>query len=148
MITYQEEDVDGFRNEVKPLLDAYYDALIVEHDLPFEPDYAAYVDAQERGHMVCISCRDDGKLVGLTCFFIQPYLYSHRYLIATEDLFYIDPEYRKGWAGIRMLKEAEKVLKSRGVGIINVVCKAHQDKTPLYERLGYGYTEKHFSKRV
>lgn len=146
MITYQEEDVDCFRTEVRPLLGAYYDALIVEHDLPFEPDYNAYVDAQERGHMVCVSCRDDGKLIGLICFFIHPYLYSQRYVLAIEDLFYVDQAYRKGWIGIRLLKYAEKVLKSRGVDIINVVCKAHQDKSSLYERLGYKHTEKHFSK--
>ena len=148
MITYQEEDPRDFLEEIKPIFDIYYADLIPEHQLPFEPNYKQYLDAYDSGSFVCVTCRDDGKLVGIAAFFMLPYLYSWRHRIAIEDLYYISESHRKGTIGIRLLKEAEKVLKFNGVSIINVVCKAHQDRTALYERLGYRYTEKHFSKMV
>ena len=148
MITYQEEDPRDFLDEAKPILDTYYAELIPEHSLPFEPNFDQYFSAYDMGNFVCVTCRDDGKLIGLTAFFLLPYLYSRQHRIAIEDLYYLAEPYRKGTTGIRLLKEAEKVLKFHGTTIVNVVCKAHQDKTALYERLGYRYTEKHFSKLV
>ena len=148
MITYQEEDAETFRGDVEPLLTAYYDETIVDLGLKFDADFAAYIDANERGRMVCIGARDDGKVIGIACFFITPYLYSRNYILAIQDLLYIVPEYRKGWTGIRLIKTAEKLLKSRGVGMIDLVCRPHMDNTSLYERLGYKYAEKRFSKLV
>lgn len=148
MITYQEEDPRDFLDEAKPILDAYYKDLIPEHSLPFEPNLEQYFNAYDCGNLVCITCRDDGKLVGVSAFFLLPYLYSRLHRIAIEDLYYVCESHRKGSIGIRLLKEAEKVLKFNGASIINVVSKAHQDRTTLYERLGYRYTEKHFSKQV
>lgn len=148
MITYQEEALDEFLEEAKPILEVYYRDLVPEHELPFDPNYGEYLRAQDFGNLACVTCRSDGKLVGFVMFFMLPYLYSKKERIAIEDWYYLDEHYRKGMTGIRLLKEAEKVLKSYGVGIINIVCKAHQDRTTLYERLGYTYTEKHFSKQV
>ena len=87
-------------------------------------------------------------VVGIACFFLTPYLYSRNYIMAVQDLLYIAPEYRRGWIGIRLIKESEKLLKSRGVGIIDLACRPHVDNTTLYERLGYKYAEKRFSKLV
>jgi len=148
MITYQEEQFGDFYEEAEPIFATYYKDLLPEHNLPFDPNYDQYLSAQDRGNLMCLTCRDDGKLVGFVAFFIMPYLYSRRERIAIEDLYYLAESHRKGITGVRLLKEAEKVLKFYGVGIINVVCKAHQDRTTLYERLGYTYTEKHFSKQV
>lgn len=148
MITYQEEEFGDFYEEAEPIFATYYKDLVPEHNLPFEPHYAQYLAAQDQGCLACVTCRDNGKLAGMVVFFLTPYLYSRRHRIAIEDLYYLAEPYRKGTVGIKMLKEAEKVLKFNGASIINVVCKAHQDKTALYERLGYRYTEKHFSKLV
>ena len=148
MITYQEEEFGDFYKEAEPIFLKYYKDLVPEHELPFDPHYGQYLAAQDQGNLVCVTCRDDGRLVGLTAFFLLPYLYSRQHRIAIEDLYYLAEPYRKGMTGIRLLKEAEKVLKFHGTTIVNVVCKAHQDKTALYERLGYRYTEKHFSKLV
>jgi len=148
MIAYQEEEFGDFYEESEPIFSKYYKDLVPEHDLPFDPHYDQYLAAQAQGNLVCVTCRDGGKLVGLTAFFLLPYLYSRQHRLAIEDLYYLAEDYRKGTTGIRLLKEAEKVLKFYGTSIINVVCKAHQDRSTLYERLGYRYTEKHFSKMV
>lgn len=149
MITYQEELLtEALLKESEPLARQYYQDLVPEHDLPYDLNVGQYLGAQDHGNVVFVSCRDDGKIVGGILFFVMPYLYSRRKMIAIEEWFYLDEQYRKGFAGIKLLKTAERVLKLRGVDIINVICKAHQDKTALYERLGYRYTEKHFSKLV
>lgn len=148
MITYQEEEFGDFFEEAKPIFETYYRDLVPEHDLPFDPNYEEYFRAQDWGNLACVTCREDGVLIGMTAFFMFPYLYSRQTRLAVEDLYYVAEPFRKGMVGILLLKEAEKVLKSYGVGIINIVCKAHQDRTTIYERLGYTYTEKHFSKQV
>lgn len=148
MITYQEEEAEDFKADVEPLLSRYYDETIVDIGLQFDADFAVYIDANQRGRMICVSAREDGKVIGISCFFLTPYLYSRGYMMAIQDLLYIVPEHRKGWVGIRLIKESEKVLKSRGVGIIDLACRPHMDNTVLYERLGYKYAEKRFSKLV
>lgn len=149
MITYQHEILtEEIFSELDAIHRKYYKDLVPEHDLPYDPCYKQYLAAQDSGSLVLVTCRDDGKMVGCTLFFVVPYLYSRRHRLAMEEWFYVDEAYRKGFVGIKLLKTAEKVLKSYGVSIINVLCKVHQDKTPLYERLGYKYTEKHFFKMV
>lgn len=72
-------------------------------------------------------------------------------VVATELVYYVDPEHRKGGLGFKILKQAEKLAESKGVKYISMI---HMDSvTPeraeaVYKRMGYHKTETLFSKEL
>ena len=94
----------------------------------------------------CITCRNDAELIGYIIFFVSPHLHYKSCITATEDLYFVKKEFRKGRVGIKLFQYAEKVLKDRGVQRIVMHTKVHLDNTKLFEYLGYKQTDKVFSK--
>jgi GNAT superfamily N-acetyltransferase len=141
-------DVDGFAvlNEMDDLFPAHYEELCVTKEFDYEPDYDAYKRCAEAGMLRCITCRADGELIGYIIFFISPHLHYKSCVTATEDLYFVKKEYRKGRVGIKLFQYAEKVLKERGVQRIVMHTKVHLDNTRLFEYLGYKMTDKVFTK--
>ena len=145
-ITYQEERIGDFLEEVKPLLQKHYEEISASKAFPLSPDYVAYVQMQSLEMLTCVTCRDDGVLIGYIAYFVKPHLHYLTCKTAVEDLYFIEPEYRKGMTGIKLFKKAEEVLKAKGVQRIIMSCKTNLDHTKIFERLGYRFFEKHFDK--
>ena len=81
-------------------------------------------------------------------FFVGPNLHYKDCLLATEDIYYLKPEYRKGRTGIKMFQFAEKYLKSIGINMIRYTTKTHLDNSRLFDYLEYKFIEKVFIKRI
>lgn len=145
-ITYQEERLPDFLEEVKPLLQQHYEEISASKTFPLSPNYASYIVAQENEILTCVTCRDGDVLVGYIAFFVMPHIHYLTCKTAHEDLYFIKPEYRKGMTGIKLFKKAEEVLKAKGVQRIIMSCKTNLDHTSIFERLGYRFFEKHFDK--
>ena len=143
-------DVDGFAvlNEMDDLFPAHYEELCVTKEFDYEPDYDAYKRCAEAGMLRCITCRADGELIGYIIFLISPHLHYKSCITATEDIYFVKKEYRKGRIGIRLFQYAEKVLKERGVQRIVMHTKVHLDNSKLFEYLGYKWTDKVFTKML
>jgi len=69
-------------------------------------------------------------------------------VLATEDIYYLKPEYRKGRTAIKMFKFAEQYLKTLNVDMIKYGTKIHSDNTSLFEYMGYSFTEKVYTKML
>ena len=70
-----------------------------------------------------------------------------------SDIFWLDPSYRQGWAGIRLLKLTEKGLKEIGVKVLHFNAKLHFEASrgtigKLFERMGYRPVETVYSKFI
>jgi GNAT superfamily N-acetyltransferase len=143
-------DVDGLAvlNEMDDLFPAHYEELCVTKEFDYEPDYDAYKRLAQAGMLRCITCRADGELIGYIIFFISPHLHYKSCITATEDIYFVKKEYRKGRIGIRLFQYAEQVLKERGVQRIVMHTKVHLDNSKLFEYLGYKQTDKVFSKML
>jgi len=141
-------DVDGFAvlNEMDDLFPDHYEELCVTKEFDYEPDYDAYKRLAQAGMLRCITCRNDADLIGYIIFFVSPHLHYKSCITATEDLYFVKKEFRKGRVGIKLFQYAEKVLKDRGVQRIVMHTKVHLDNTKLFEYLGYKQTDKVFSK--
>jgi GNAT superfamily N-acetyltransferase len=143
-------DVDGLAvlNEMDDLFPAHYEELCVTKEFDYEPDYDAYKRLAQAGMLRCITCRADGELIGYIIFFISPHLHYKSCITATEDIYFVKKEYRKGRIGIRLFQYAEQVLKERGVQRIVMHTKVHLDNSKLFEYLGYKQTDKVFTKML
>ena len=144
------EDVDGFQfvDEFEKLFPLHYEELCVTKEFPYEPDYEAYRRCAQAGMLRCITCRADGELVGYIIFFVSPHLHYKSCVTATEDIYFVKKEYRKGRIGIRLFQYAEQVRKERGVQRMVVNTKIHLDNSRLFEYLGYKMTDKVFTKML
>lgn len=149
-ITYQKEALKDFILEFAELLKPHMDEINVSQRLGFvfKPDYGRYIKMQEAGVFTVVTCRDEGKLVGYSVFGVMPHIRYADCKIAKEDLYYIKPEYRNKGLGKQLFIETEKVLKDQGVNQIIFTTKTYSDNSHIFEKLGYEFYEKAFTKRI
>jgi len=149
-ITYQEEKLQEFLSEFNALLEPHMAEINVSQRLGFEfkPDYVRYIKLQELGTFVVITCRDNDKLIGYCVMGVMPHFRYQTCKIAKEDLYYIVPEYRGKGLGKQLFIETEKVLKERGVNQIIFTTKTYSDNSHIFDKLGYEFFEKAFTKRI
>lgn len=150
-VTYQAEPWEKYVADVQPLWVQHWLSVGLDHaEVPLAPDYARYQALADAGilHVLTMRTVPEGQLVGYHVSLCQPHLHYVTTLTASVDLYYVDPAYRKGLAGVRLFREAERHLQARGVVKIQSGCKVHSglDMTRLFERLGYVLTDKLFSK--
>jgi GNAT superfamily N-acetyltransferase len=100
---------------------------------------------------VALLAKDEGKIVGMILILVFPFLMNRNELIATEWVFYTDPEYRKQGVGENLLETSEYILKLMGVKLFNMV--SVQNVTPenahrLYEKRGFELAETTYMKDI
>lgn len=147
-IQYTIEKVSECFDEVLIMLEAHYNELSVTKGFKLNPDYEVYKQADKAGNVRVIICRDNGFIIGYIIYFIGLNLHYKDCLLATEDIYYLKPEYRKGLTGIKMFKFAEKYLKTLGVNMIKYSTKVHVDNSKLFEYLDCKLIEKVFIKNL
>ena len=112
-----------------------------------EPDISKLNLLSRFGVLQCIVARDSGKIVGYFASLVEPLLHYKQILADKCDLYWLAPDYRKGFAGIRLLQFAEEMARKRGCKVSYLGCKlGEHDYTKLFEHLGYEMTEKKFRK--
>lgn len=150
-VTYQTEPWETYYRDVQPLWLAHWLEVGLDHAaIPLDPDverYQAYADA---GQLHILTMRDAGKLVGYHVALVSGHLHYKGTLMAFTDLYYVAPTYRKGMAGVRLFREAERALRALGVRRIQTATKlhAHLNMSRLLTRLGYQHVEAAFHKRL
>lgn len=149
MITFQKEK---FR-EIAPLLPKLFCAHHAEvdfenHDIPLNPDWEQYNKLEVAGALHILTARHNGELVGYFFALVWPSLHFAQEISAVSDIFYLDPAYRPGGNGIKLLKEAEKMVKALGATRCYLVTKAATGATMVVRRLGYKKVEHVFFKAL
>lgn len=69
-------------------------------------------------------------------------------VLAALDGLYLTPEARHGLAALRLLRQAEKILAERGVGLVQYSSPESRPCDALYRRLGARRTETIWHKEV
>lgn len=153
-LTYQWENFRVIARELPPLFKCHWKeiALNQEH-IPLDPDWDRYFALDLAGILRCLTVRDGTTLVGYIFFFVFPHLHYASSCWAQSDIFWLDPLYREGWAGIRMFKTAEKQLQEWGAKVVTINVKLHFEASrgtigKLLERLGYKPVETTYSKLI
>lgn len=150
MTTYATERFADCIEEAKPTLLLHWRELALYQDaIPLEPDYPAYLKADDLGFMKVFTARKDGALIGYANFFLTPrhFHYAHRW--ANNDIFYVHPDHRNGRTGVGLVRHFEKALRADGPVVIHVETKRHSpDLGSLLRLLGYAGVSEGFSKRL
>jgi len=146
MISYQEEKITSILDEIEPLLKDHYAEISVIKDVPFDPDYARYARLERTNGYTFMTCRKDAKLIGFIGYFTYTHIKHQGYLVAAEDVYYIQPQHRLGRTGIDLLVKMEKLLESKGVRRAFITTKVYQDHSKILDYLGYTHHQKNFTK--
>lgn len=149
MIEYKEETFDQVIDEIKPLLEDHWQEIALNKEvIKLNPNYEMYKKLCNSGLMKIITARNDGKLIGYCICIINYNLHYKDSLTATNDIFFISKDYRKGSTGVKLFIKNEEILKSYGVQRLIMNTKIHQDVGAIFERLGYKQTERVFGKII
>lgn len=147
VMTAQVESLTENLEDLKTFFPAHYESLALNKDkVPLSPQYDVYLQRDAAGQVLFVSLREDGELVGYFVGFVVWNLHYSTCLTLHMDIFWVDPERRKGRAGIILFKEVEREAKRRGVQRAFMGVKLHKDAGPLFQRLGYDPVETYYSK--
>ena len=122
---------------------------------PLDIDWASYRDMERNGRLKIGSVWSGGAMIGYNAFFVWKPLHHRSTLWAVSDVIYLDPAHRQGWAGVKLIKEAERGLKAMGVRIVLYSVKPDRNLkrsrvrdsiSLLLQRLGYGAFEVSWTK--
>lgn len=106
------------------------------HNQPFNPSFERYNGYAKHGWYLQFTVRDEGKLVGYGGVYLTPSMHTQR-TIASEDTWYLLPEYRKGWNAIKFFRFMEDECRKRGAEEVNLTVPEGIGTGILCERLGY-----------
>lgn len=155
-ITYQEERFTDLREEGAHLFHAHWQEASPDLSVPLNVGWDHYRTMEDCGFMFTMTVRRGGVLVGYVVYIIWPHLHYQQMLIADTDSFFLDPSASHGWIGINLFRNAEAVLRERGVHQAWARVKMHvrrgrrrrRDLSSLFRWLGYVPVEMSFRKRL
>ena len=147
-VEFQLEGPGRSIEEALPLFKRHYEEIAKYKDIPLEVDLETYARIEAAGGLRCYSARDAGRLVGYVIFFVKNHPHYASTLFASQDVLYLDPDYRKGMTGLRLIRFADRQLEAEGVQVVTQHVKTYADFGPLLERLGYEKVETVYMRRL
>ena len=148
VVIHQESLTETFIHEVAPLLARHWrEIALYQEDVPLDLDWKVYRRMNEEGTLLLIAARDEGRLAGYAAFFLVRSPHYKSTLCGMNDVIFVAPEFRKSHIGLRLIRESESLLSTRGVKLIRWHVKqfnADGTDNPLYKilvRLGYRLEE-------
>lgn len=132
-------------------------ALFIQHHrIVQDPDYAElnidwnkYIELEKLGLLHILTVRDGTTLVGYFFNVCMPHILYSNILHGFNDLYFLLPKYRKGFAGISLIRENSKMLKALGAKKQVLSVNAGYAKiAKILIYLGFTPYETSFTKRL
>jgi hypothetical protein len=129
--------------EAQPLLERHYGELTRRKDIVvLDPMWNEYALLERLGRFMVFTARGEaGNLIGYNAFFVNKHLHYASLTVAQNDVFWIEPDHRRGTLALRFLRYCEDYLNKEGVDKVVYHCKASNNFGPILHRLGYADEE-------
>lgn len=137
---------DVWNDVIRLAVDHWAETEMYRHGQKFAPSYDRYIQYENAGWLMQCIARDKGQMVGYATMYIVPSMHTQM-VIATEDTFFLLPEYRKGRNGVRLVKFVEDECRKRGAVEIMMTAKLTNQAGRFMECLGYEQVAKQYSKQ-
>ena len=148
-VVFAEEKSETCLAEIKSLINQAWEE--VGHgsleDKPPRPNWDTYRKLEVAGKVTALTVRDAGGLVGYCTLFFSEALHHLSAKKAYTDSLYLRPEHR-GMNGIRLIQEAEKVAKRRGVSELDVQVTDRVNFGRMLGLLGFSLQAYTYSKEL
>lgn len=145
-VVFAMERIENITEEIKQLHRAHWNETEEHrHKLPFNPDYATFIQYERAGRYVLLTVRSEGKLLGNCAMYLDRSAHTQT-LIATEDTLYLLPEARTGGVAKRFVAYVENAMQSLGAREINITVKTVNKAARFFRLLGYRHVENGLTK--
>ena len=135
-LTFQLEPLAPMLEDCKTLVQLHWEGTqTFRRHRPFNPDWDRYVSCNEADFLRIFTARDEGRLVGYFGWYVTQSMHSREW-IATEDTFFLHPDYRGGRNALRFFRFALDHLKAMGVVEVLSSCEVDND-TGIHRLLTY-----------
>lgn len=150
MLVYREESWDSYYKDARLLWPGHYEELCQDKvRMKMAPAVDWYKACESMGVLQIVSARDsEGHLAGYQISVIRPHTHYSGVLCAFEDSFYLDPLYRRGMEGVRLIKESVRLLKARGVQRTFFMSIESKPSDKIFQFLGFVKTHTTWSKWI
>lgn len=165
-ISYQVETYAQVIEEIWPMLEAHYLEIATDKAVkPFIPDLEKYQAMEEAGMLRIFTARHkpdqlvedyplhplsaaerNGRLIGYFVSFVMKHMHYSETTMAINDIMYIEPSYRGGTTGYRLVKLASEDLKNLGADILIIHMKCDYPFRSLLTKLGFHLTEENWER--
>ena len=150
-VTFAVEAWSQVQPELAALLPCHWQEIALDQDvIALDMDWDAYAYLAAQGILQVVTVRTPShELVGYFLSFVRPHLHYRQSLTAFEDMFFLCPEYRQGWTGVRFFQFIEAHWRSLGVERAAMSFKLHFRRGrvgKLLQYLGWHATEMHYTK--
>lgn len=133
------------REAIQLDIETLFQAHAEELCRPAAYDYKRAHLLEDAGAYKLIGIFKNYQLVGYLAVFVNKSLHDDN-LVLLEDLYYLAPEHRVGWAGVKVLREFEKLANYLGCTQIIVNSDINRPTGLILERLGYVKLGETYSK--
>lgn len=135
-IAFKIESLGLVREDILRLIDLHYEEVAQFKTVQkLDPDWDMYEAMERSGRLWVMTVRDHGTLVGYIVMIVSRALHYKTLLMASEDIHYLLPEYRKGLTGYRLIANAKRAMQEKGCKLMLMRCKAEKSHAALFERL-------------
>lgn len=145
-MNYQQEFLDQVKDDILVLIDLHYKEIALNQSkVKLNPDWDVYRALENEGKLKIFTARDNDTLVGYFVVVVGVNMHYKDHTFACNDIIYLHKDYRKGFAGIKLIKFAKKCLTEDGVSVLTINTKVHQPFDRVLERLGFNLIERVYS---
>ncbi len=148
MITAQVEPYADCLAELVALYPQHWEDLALDKDkceAALDPMWNIYGERDASGHVLLVTLRESGTLVGYFLGFVAPGLHYRRCLTYHMDIFYVVRSARGRFGGKRMMRVLISECRRRGVKRMFVGEKLHRPAGRLFVAMGFAPVETMYS---
>ena len=144
---YQQEFYHQVKKELPDLIKLHWEEIALNKDvIKLNPDWEAYDALYYAGMIGVYTVRKDKKLVGYLVVLARNHPHYKDHIFASNDILFIDKEYRKGLVGYFLVKYVTEDLEKRGVSVLLFNTTVDKPYDPILKRLGFKHSEKLYTK--
>jgi GNAT superfamily N-acetyltransferase len=149
VLKFYIETLSDCKDDASELLQLHWEQIALNKDkIKLNPDWETYQSLEDQGKVKIFTAREGSTLVGYFVVFLQRNLHYKDHVFAVNDIIFLHPDYRKGLAGMKIIKFAEKHLKDWGVSVLVMNTKTHAPFGPLLSRVGFNHSEELYTKYI
>lgn len=146
MLTFQLEPWYVFWRDGEDLWREHY-AEIGNKDYEMDVDSTLYQAFENAGQLQVLTARKDGRIIGYVVMLVRKHPH-YNILCGFEDAYFLTKVERKGLTGVRLLNEAIKCAKVRGVKRVFFHSKVLKDLRRIFTRLGFKHSDELWAKDI
>ena len=135
--------------ELQPLLERHYQAISQCRDVPLEPRWDMYGAIDRAGKLLIVTARLDGRLTGYCCMIIERNLHYASLVCATQDVLWVDEEFRTNTrVGRDLIDVSDRLSADCGAMMIIRHSKAAHPIDAVLRRQGFALVDTLWTRRI